>query len=57
MRQWRIKRVREILRVAEEAEAYDEEEESGNVAEVMGNLRIETAGTKEKATEQLESAL
>ena len=37
---WRIERVIDIRRVAEEAEASSKEEESGNVAEVMGNLRI-----------------
>ena len=43
--------------MAEEAEASDEEEERENVAEVMGNLIIETARTEEEAAEGLVSAL
>ena len=44
-------------RVAEEAEASDDEEDSGNVAEVLGNLTIETAVTEEEVEEQFEAAL
>ena len=38
-------------------EASDEEEESVNVAEVMGNLTIETAEIEEEAAENLWVAL
>ena len=41
----------------EEAEASDVEEETDNVAAVMGNLNIETAGTEEEAEEGLKTAL
>ena len=43
--------------MAEEDEASDKEEESGNVAEVMGNLTIDTAATEEDVSEQFEAAL
>ena len=54
--QRRLERVRSILDI-EEVEASDEEEESVNVAEVMGNLTIETAEIEEEAAENLWVAL
>ena len=52
-----IDRLRARCRVAEEAEASDDEEGSGDVAEVMGNLIIETAGTEDEGEEQLEDGI
>ena len=46
--QRRLERVISQQRV-EEAEASEEEEESVGVADVMGNLTIETAGTEDEA--------
>ena len=41
----------------EEAGSSYEEEETADLADVMGNLIIDTAGTKEEAAEGLEAAL
>ena len=52
----RLDRVR-TRREMEETEASEEEaeeEESRGVADLMGNLTIETAGTEEEAAENLE---
>ena len=51
--QRRIERVGARWRVEKEAESSNKEEESGNVAEVLGNLRIYMAVTEEEAAEQL----
>ena len=56
VRQRKLERVRGRQN-SEEVEASDEEEESGGVADVVGNLTIETAGTEEEAAENLEVAL
>ena len=43
--------------IEEEAGSSGEEEETDRVAAMMGNLRIETAGTEAEAEEVLETAL
>ena len=55
-RQRKLERVRGRQN-SEEVEASEEEEESGGVADVVGNLTIEMAGTEEEAAENLEVAL
>ena len=54
--QWIIERVR-VQRIKKEAETSDEEEESGGVAAVMNNLKIEMAGTEEEATKNIQVVL
>ena len=43
--------------MAEEAEAFDDEKESEDVVEVLGNLKIEAAGMEEEVEEHLKAAL
>ena len=52
-----MERLRVRRKVAEEAEAFDDEKESEDVVEVLGNLKIEAAGMEEEVEEQLKAAL
>ena len=55
--QRRLERVRRRRQEEEEAEDVEEEGECGRVDTLLNNLTIETTGTEEKTTVQLEEAL